>query len=85
MAPELMLNAKGTEKVDVFSYSILCYETFLERRAYLGIQGVELCLKVANEGLRPDVTALKTKCDHPEIIEIITVNLFFITSLDLTN
>lgn len=71
MAPELAKDPKGTDKIDVFSYSILSYEIFVGRKAYTGIQGVELLIKVSNEGLRPDLTALK-KIDCPEkLIDLI--------------
>ncbi|GBF95015.1 hypothetical protein Rsub_07516 [Raphidocelis subcapitata] len=53
MSPELLLEGRASRASDVYSYGILLWELLTGRRAFDGIAGPLLCIKVAKEQWRP--------------------------------
>lgn len=57
MAPEVIKYDKYSEKADVFSFSIICWELFALEPPYSGIDKVEVAKNVANDStFRPPLT-----------------------------
>eukprot|EP00002_Diphylleia_rotans_P006635 TRINITY_DN159_c0_g1_i7.p1 TRINITY_DN159_c0_g1~~TRINITY_DN159_c0_g1_i7.p1 ORF type:complete len:2480 (-),score=532.94 TRINITY_DN159_c0_g1_i7:244-7683(-) len=53
MAPEVVRGGTYTEKADVYSYAVICWEIFTRAEPYEGEIAESVALRVANEGLRP--------------------------------
>lgn len=71
MAPEIISKGKFSEKTDVYSYGIILWEIYVERRPYENVgHAFQVMYKVVAENLRPEVpsdcpeqyTALITAC-----------------------
>jgi len=56
MAPEVIRGFKYTEKADVFSFGVICWELATRKPPYYGIDGQVVSQKVVREGLRPKIT-----------------------------
>ncbi|GBG24021.1 Protein kinase, putative [Hondaea fermentalgiana] len=54
-APEVILGEEYNNKADVFSYAIILWELITREEPYSGLPGLEVAIKVANEGLRPRI------------------------------
>lgn len=53
MAPEVALNKKYNEKVDMYSFAVIMYEAVTGVTPFTGLKKEEFYKKVINEGLRP--------------------------------
>nr|CCA14179.1 serine/threonine protein kinase putative [Albugo laibachii Nc14] len=55
MAPEILAAEKYTEKADVFSYAIVCWEIMTGSCPYEGLCQIQAALGVLNNNLRPSI------------------------------
>lgn len=53
LAPELIKDAKGSERIDVYSYGIVLWELATRQEVYASLSAAQIISKVANEGMRP--------------------------------
>lgn len=54
-APEVILGETVNRKADVFSFAIILWELVTREEPYSGLPGIEVAIKVAQEGLRPRI------------------------------
>ncbi|DAZ99413.1 TPA: hypothetical protein N0F65_004046 [Lagenidium giganteum] len=57
MAPEVLAAEKYTEKADVFSFGVVCWETITRACPYDGLCQIQAALGVLNNNLRPTIPA----------------------------
>eukprot|EP00164_Ancoracysta_twista_P017902 GFYU01030723.1.p1 GENE.GFYU01030723.1~~GFYU01030723.1.p1 ORF type:complete len:265 (-),score=76.21 GFYU01030723.1:138-833(-) len=57
MAPEVLKSERYTEKADVFSFAIICFELVARVLPYDGLNQIQAAMAVLNEGLRPTLPA----------------------------
>lgn len=57
LAPELIKDAKGSERIDVYSYGIVLWELATRQEVYASLSAAQIISKVANEGMRPPLSA----------------------------
>ncbi|TMW68569.1 hypothetical protein Poli38472_006037 [Pythium oligandrum] len=55
MAPEVLAAEKYTEKADVFSYGVVCWEIITRACPYDGLSQIQAALGVLNNSLRPTI------------------------------
>ncbi|KAG9400492.1 hypothetical protein AC1031_010711 [Aphanomyces cochlioides] len=55
MAPEVLAAEKYTEKADVFSFGVVCWETVTHACPYDGLSQIQAALGVLNHNLRPTI------------------------------
>jgi len=55
MAPELLQNNEFTEKSDVYSYAMVCFEIVTRERPWRGLSLPQIMKYVADEGKRPEL------------------------------
>ncbi|KAF0720691.1 Aste57867_116 [Aphanomyces stellatus] len=55
MAPEVLAADKYTEKADVFSFGVVCWETVTHACPYDGLSQIQAALGVLNHNLRPTI------------------------------
>ncbi|ETV99099.1 TKL protein kinase, variant 1 [Aphanomyces invadans] len=55
MAPEVLAAEKYTEKADVFSFGVVCWETVTRACPYDGLSQIQAALGVLNHNLRPTI------------------------------
>ena len=55
MAPEVLAAQKYTEKADVYSFGIVCWEILTRACPYDGLSQIQAALGVLNNNLRPNM------------------------------
>ncbi|KAJ8605238.1 hypothetical protein CTAYLR_000500 [Chrysophaeum taylorii] len=53
LAPELIKDAKGSERIDVYAFGIVLWELATREEVYAALSAAQIISKVANEGMRP--------------------------------
>ncbi|CAM9802571.1 unnamed protein product, partial [Scytosiphon promiscuus] len=86
LAPEVIKDAKCSEKADVYAFGILLWELATREQVYSGLSAAQIIDRVANQGLRPkaprelDGWCLVVKCwqedplQRPDFREIVDVS-----------
>ena len=54
LAPELIKDAKGSERIDVYAFGIVLWELATREEVYGDLSAAQIISRVANEGLRPE-------------------------------
>ena len=53
LAPELIKDAKGSERIDVYAFGIVLWELATREEVYAALSAAQIISRVANEGMRP--------------------------------
>ncbi|KAJ1456627.1 kinase-like domain-containing protein [Pelagophyceae sp. CCMP2097] len=53
LAPELIKDAKGSERIDVYAFGIVLWEIATREEVYPALSAAQIISRVANEGMRP--------------------------------
>ena len=68
MAPELMCSREYTNKVDVYSFGILCYELLSESLAFEEITNIPDLIRIVVRGNRPNLNNTKISISFRDLI-----------------
>eukprot|EP01130_Rhizamoeba_saxonica_P014324 TRINITY_DN6250_c0_g1_i1.p1 TRINITY_DN6250_c0_g1~~TRINITY_DN6250_c0_g1_i1.p1 ORF type:complete len:590 (+),score=134.55 TRINITY_DN6250_c0_g1_i1:54-1823(+) len=69
MAPEILKNEMANEKCDVYSFGLIIYEIFTNKRPFKDIQDINELIDVVTRGIRPNITADDMISPLPELIK----------------
>ncbi|CAM9482831.1 unnamed protein product [Ectocarpus fasciculatus] len=94
LAPEVIKDAKSSEKADVYAFGILLWELATREQVYSGLSAAQIIDRVANQGLRPKAprgcpwSNLMVKCwqedplKRPDFREIVDVSTALLETME---